>query len=335
MHISDMFPFCLVHFSSYFLNLAWLTQLYVIRKDDLFSSNSAKNRFKMIEILQSLRLTLLNIGYAKLDSTWNFDNVISPFTRMYYITKGSAKVYHNNHTFTLKPGFMYIVPSYAYARYSCEEYHEQYYISFLEEVNNGVSIYSLKDFIYELEATPHMLSYFERLTELNNKREIKNSDPKTYDNKPTLLDFIKQNESLNTKDFLETQGLLTVLFSKFITNYKLQNEQKVNNFGMQKTLNYINHNLHLPITVEELATFCNYSPDYFSKQFKQIYNIGPNKYIQEKRIERSQLLLLTTNDTLKEIAEKVGLDNISYFSRLFKKHTGKTPAFFRKEQVHI
>ena len=289
----------------------------------------------MIEILQSLRLTLLNIGYAKLDSSWDFDNVISPFTRMYYITKGSAKVYHNNQVFSLKPGYMYIVPSYCYARYSCTNYHEQFYISFLEEVNNGISIYSLKDFNYEIKSEQIDMTYFERLLDLNSKREIKNSDPKTYDNKPTLQDFIKQNELLSTKDFLETQGLLTILFSKFITNYKLQNETKVMNYGMQKILNYINNNLHLPITVDELATICNYSPDHFSKLFKQLYGAGPNKFIQEKRIERSQLLLLTTNDTLKEIAEKVGLDNISYFSRLFKKHTGKTPAFFRKEQVNI
>lgn len=289
----------------------------------------------MIQVLQSLRLTLLNVGYAKLNTSWNFENVISPFTRMYYITKGSAKVYHNNQIFTLKPGYMYLIPSYCYAKFSCDNYHEQFYISFLEEVNNGISIYGLKNFNYEIEADKNDKKYFELLLALNSNREIMNSDPKTYDNKPTLQDFIKQNEVLSTKDFLETQGLLTVLFSKFITSYNVQNKIQVANYGMQNILNYINNNLQLPITVVELAEICNYSPDHFSKLFKQVYKSNPNKFIQEKRIERSQLLLLTTNDSLNEIAEKVGLNNISYFSRLFKKHTGKTPAFFRKEQVNI
>ncbi|MDO6470376.1 AraC family transcriptional regulator [Maribacter sp. 1_MG-2023] len=289
----------------------------------------------MIQVLQSLRLTLLNVGYAKLNTSWNFENVISPFTRMYYITKGSAKVYHNNQIFTLKPGYMYLIPSYCYAKFSCDNYHEQFYISFLEEVNNGISIYGIKDFNYEIEADKNDKKYFERLLSLNSNREIMNSDPKTYDNKPTLQDFIKQNEVLSTKDFLETQGLLTVLFSKFITSFNVQNKIQVANYGMQNILNYINNNLQSPITVVELAEICNYSPDHFSKLFKQAYKSNPNKFIQEKRIERSQLLLLTTNDSLNEIAEKVGLNNISYFSRLFKKHTGKTPAFFRKEQVNI
>ena len=289
----------------------------------------------MIQILQSLRLTLLNVGYAKLNTSWNFENVISPFTRMYYITKGSAKVYHNNQIFILKPGYMYLIPSYSYAKFSCDNYHEQFYISFLEEVNNGISIYGLKNFNYEIEANENDKKYFERLLALNSNREIMNSDPITYDNKPTLQDFIKQNEVLSTKDFLETQGLLTVLFSKFITSYNVQNKIQVANYGMQNILNYINNNLQLPITVVELAEICNYSPDHFSRLFKQVYKSNPNKFIQEKRIERSQLLLLTTNDSLNEIAEKVGLNNSSYFSRLFKKHTGKTPAFFRKEQVNI
>lgn len=289
----------------------------------------------MLKILQSLKLTLLNTGYAKLDTSWDFDNVISPFTRLYYITKGTAKVYHNNKVFNLKPNCMYLVPSYSYSRYKCDDYHEQYYISFLEEISNGGSIYNLKDFEYEIEADENCLYYFERLLEINKNRKIKNSDPKTYDNRPKLQAFIKQNNALNTKELLETQGILTILLSKFITKtirYK-------NNTTPTKTLyniqNYINENLALPITVEALADKCHYSTDYFSRLFYGTYGIRPNKYIQLKRIERAQLLLLTTTSSLKEIAQKVGFENLAYFSRTFKKHTSKTPAAFRKEQLKI
>jgi len=60
----------------------------------------------MQKVLQSLQISLLNIGYAHLDAHWDYDNVISPFSRLYYITKGSALVYHNNKEFELKPGFI-------------------------------------------------------------------------------------------------------------------------------------------------------------------------------------------------------------------------------------
>ncbi|WP_282147780.1 helix-turn-helix domain-containing protein [Algibacter lectus] len=289
----------------------------------------------MLEIFQSLRLTLLNTGYAKLNALWDFDNVISPFTRMYYITKGSAKVYHSNKVFELKPNHIYLVPSYTYARYTCEDYHEQYYISFLEDINNGLSIYGIKDFEYEIEADQNCLYYFERLVELNNNRKIKNSNPKTYDNRPTLQDFIKQNDTLNAKELLETQGVLTTLLSKFITNHKVNKDHAAPNKAIYLIQNYINENLHAPITIDELANKCHYSTDYFSRLFYKTHGIRPNKYIQSKRIERAQLLLLTTTSSLKEIAQKVGFENLAYFSRTFKKHTKKTPAAFRKEQVTI
>ncbi|MDR3712082.1 MAG: helix-turn-helix domain-containing protein, partial [Puia sp.] len=61
----------------------------------------------------------------------------------------------------------------------------------------------------------------------------------------------------------------------------------------------------------------------------------PLEYIQQKRIERAQLLLATTGHSLQEIANRVGLPNISYFSRLFTRTTKKTPAVFRKEHWSV
>ena len=61
----------------------------------------------------------------------------------------------------------------------------------------------------------------------------------------------------------------------------------------------------------------------------------PSTYIRMKRIERAQLLLFTTTDSIRQISEKVGLENVSYFSKIFKKVTGKLPKVYRKEQSII
>ena len=78
----------------------------------------------MQKYLQLLKLNLLNIGFASLDDSWDFDNVFSPFSRLYYITSGTAKVYHNNQVFHLKPNHMYLIPSNTYSRYKCDFFHE-------------------------------------------------------------------------------------------------------------------------------------------------------------------------------------------------------------------
>jgi len=287
----------------------------------------------MSKILQTLKLALLNVGYAKLDPLWDYDDVISPFIRLYYITKGSAMVYHSNKAIELKPGHIYLIPSYTFGRYKCANYHEQYYISCLEEIKNGYSIFNFSNFIYESKANPMDLYYFKRILELNPNRNLENNNPKVYDNRPTLMDFEKKNEELSSSEFLETHAILEILLSRFIknTNTTSAKNNVKKEFGM--VLNYINENLHENLTVKQLADFCHLNTDYFSRVFNENFGMRPNKYIQSKRIERAQLLLLSTNNSLKQIAEKVGLENLSYFNRIFKSHTGITPAVFREERL--
>jgi len=287
----------------------------------------------MHKALQSIKLTLLNIAYAQLDSSWDYDNVISPFSRLYYITKGKATVYHSNQTFNLRPGFVYLIPSYTYSRYSCDEYLEQYYISFLEELNNGQSIYNVKHFVYETKATEDDVRYFKRLLTLNPNRGLVNDDPKVYDNRPYLSNVEKRNEELSTPHFMETQALLQLLLSRFVQDANIVQSNMKTDFN--DVLNYIGEHLNETLTVRQLAEFCHLSPDHFSRMFQKKFGMRPSRYLQTKRIERAQLLLLTTNNSLSEIAHKIGMDNLSYFSRIFKKLTGKTPGDFRKERPNV
>ncbi|MDP4680259.1 MAG: AraC family transcriptional regulator, partial [Cyclobacteriaceae bacterium] len=170
----------------------------------------------MHKSLKSLSLSLLNIDYVSLDSKWDFDNVISPFTRMYYIAEGSARVYHNGSVFSLTKGNMYLIPSYTYSRYKCDDHMNQYHISFFEEIGNGLSIYNYKSFNYEIKATQQDIENFKRLLEINPSRGLSNNDPKVYDNYSTLLSFEKRNDDMTSSVYIETTGILLSLFSKFV-----------------------------------------------------------------------------------------------------------------------
>lgn len=289
----------------------------------------------MIELLQTLKLNLLHAGYAKLDNEWDYENVISPFTRLFYVTKGNAEIYHSNLKFELKPGYMYLVPSYVYNRYKCEEYHEQYYVGFFEEIRHGLSMYNLKRFTYEIKVTEADVILFKRLLKINPNRRVLNSDPKAYvHDEKVMLSFNTENERLSSDLYLETSGILAILFSRFIKEGSLVLSKEVGSLALDKVLFYIANNLHKQITITELAEYCNLNRDYFSRIFNQKFGVRPNMYIQQRRIERVQFLLLTTQDSLKKISEKVGFDNFSYFSRTFKKITGSTPASFRKQQLN-
>jgi len=287
----------------------------------------------MFSILEALTINLLNVGYAKLDSKWNFTNVISPFSRLYLITSGDASVFHNNIEFKLKPGYLYLIPSYTYSSYKCNLKHEQYYISFFEETSKGVSVYSLVNFNYQVKANDLDVESFKRLLKINPNRNIVNSDPKTYTKNSIVVSFNNANTFLSTSKLIETKALIKYLLSKFMDD---EVDSKKNfERNLMEVLNYISKNLHEPISIESLARHCNLSKDYFSRTFKKQYSMGPSQYIQLRRIERAQLLLLTTKDSFRDISLRVGFNNYSYFLKVFKKNVGITPSNFRKKQISI
>ncbi|MBL4887333.1 MAG: helix-turn-helix domain-containing protein [Flavobacteriaceae bacterium] len=69
----------------------------------------------------------------------------------------------------------------------------------------------------------------------------------------------------------------------------------------------------------------------FKRRFKKATKQSPNEYIQNYRIDAAKNLLLTTGCTIKKISERVGLNDGSYFRRLFKRKTGMTAQNFRQE----
>lgn len=82
---------------------------------------------------------------------------------------------------------------------------------------------------------------------------------------------------------------------------------------------------------EELAAVCYMSKYHFIKVFKAAMGETPQGYMNRLLIEKAQLLLRDTTLTVSEIAERLGVSDPLYFSRLFKKHCGLSPAKYRKD----
>ncbi|MEM9987105.1 MAG: AraC family transcriptional regulator [Bacteroidota bacterium] len=286
--------------------------------------------------LDSLQLTLLNAGRVDLDHRWDYDNVISPFSRLYMVTAGEAKVYHHQRLFRLRPGFSYLIPSYTYSRYHCETSHTQYYLSFLESCGEGLSSFDLLNFEYETPALPGDQALLDRLLSLNPGRFLYNDNPEVYDNLPTLKTFQRQNLQLSPSAFAETRGILQILFARFIRSPRkaITHQANARNY-IADTVRYIRLNLTQQLTVASLAERIHLNPDYFSRLFKAGVGMRPGRFIQLSRVERAQLLLQTTNYSLEKIAEKVGFSHRSYFTRQFKSFTGQTPAAYRKSRIVV
>lgn len=95
-------------------------------------------------------------------------------------------------------------------------------------------------------------------------------------------------------------------------------------------LSEIEKNYDKKLTIEDMASCCGYSASHFMRWFKELSGSGFNGYLIDFRLGKAALKLKNTNDSILEIAERTGFDNLSNFNRLFKKKFEVTPSQFRK-----
>ena len=99
---------------------------------------------------------------------------------------------------------------------------------------------------------------------------------------------------------------------------------------IDKALRYIRENIGRKISIGDLSDRCFLSDDHFTRLFKQEMNDTPIDYINRKKIENAQLMLVINDTPVKDIACSLAFENIPYFNRLFKQLVGKTPTQYRE-----
>lgn len=274
-----------------------------------------------------IEFNLLNIAKYTSGHHWNYVNIISPFARIYLITEGEATIYQNRQYYKLTPGNMYLIPAFTNNTYQCTGSFTHYYIHVVIEPQGNLSLFGKDMKVFEVKATPFDYSLFERLLYLHPGKGLWNPDPATYND---CLVKNSENDFLSGyKCKVETLGILSQIVSRFICPEKMEAGQQLTPVRLRALLQYINTNLSEPVSVARLAEKMYLSPDYFSRFFIKYMHLSPLEYIHQKRIEKAQLLLVTTSLSAKEIAASAGYDNLSYFHRQFKKHTSMSPNQFR------
>lgn len=104
------------------------------------------------------------------------------------------------------------------------------------------------------------------------------------------------------------------------------------NQRINAALDYIHqHYKKEQISIENLARMTSLSEPYFRKLFKRIYQISPNRYIINLRLEYAAQLLQSRLYTIAEVSEKSGFNDVKYFERLFKQKFTITPGAYKKQ----
>lgn len=96
---------------------------------------------------------------------------------------------------------------------------------------------------------------------------------------------------------------------------------------------FMSRNYKDTLSVSEYAGMCHLSKSRFEHVFKEYTGTTPLGYIFRLRIKAAMNLLETTELRVSQIAEEVGFTDANYFTRVFKKHTGMSPAKYRNGKM--
>ncbi|KRF06604.1 hypothetical protein ASG89_19330 [Paenibacillus sp. Soil766] len=134
---------------------------------------------------------------------------------------------------------------------------------------------------------------------------------------------------------LEEQTLfLTAFLHQLRTDSEKRSDSLPQRSGRSSTtaermLAWIEAHYMEPFRLDELAAFVHLTPNHVSATFHQSIGSTITEYLTARRIRQACWLLRTTDMSVQDIGEGVGLANFSYFCQLFKKHVGYTPYKFK------
>ena len=149
------------------------------------------------------------------------------------------------------------------------------------------------------------------------------------------IEDIKQAETqkfeyFQLKVYSDMHDLFYNLFSKkYVKIIDVENKSKKYR-ALVRVTNYIDEHYTDGISLDEVAGQTGISRYYVSHLFKELMNTTFVGYVNELRLNRAAMLLVTTDRPIIEIASISGFNNLSNFNRAFKMHFGKTPSAYRR-----
>ncbi|GJM70915.1 hypothetical protein HMSSN036_31310 [Paenibacillus macerans] len=259
---------------------------------------------------ESLTVTVTHVQLKSGFPGWNRAEQAPSFNRLYFIAQGEGSVIINGATYYPRPNQLMIMPAGSsqttftapdnpYTRYFC---HFDAQVGEWPLFHAGSKLY-----ISDVRDPEFVRTTFETMIGL-------------FQAGGPFAGLRLQAGLLNLLACcLEEGGYLD-----FLKDYMQFTERN----KLAGVLKYIQEHLHEPIEIEALADIVHLHPNYFIPYFKKIMGVTPMHYVQRKRMEEAKRLLTYTDESIAEIAERLGMQ-LSHFSRQFKGHTGISPTAYR------
>lgn len=152
-----------------------------------------------------------------------------------------------------------------------------------------------------------------------------------YENRIDTTSFFQDEMSRKISEAAEDSAMNMMKFVSYLYDSVLSHieELKKSSTVTQRAKQFIAEHYMENIGRTEIAQEVMLAPNYLSMLFHKETGQTIREYINLCRVEEAKKIMTVTNDSVTEVAMQVGFDNISYFSTVFKKYTGVSPAEYR------
>lgn len=179
---------------------------------------------------------------------------------------------------------------------------------------------------------PAMMMYYKSFAEVRHPLDSMNYIFTNTEAKLEIADIIT---SLHEEIIRQTKGYelaVNMLMQRFmlaLLRYDIEDRLKTDHNHdaefLQPIVNYVETHLSKRIHMQEVCSLVGMSYTYFSKLFKQKTGFTFTDFVNRQRISKAERLLVTENLQAQEIAEAVGIQNMTHFYKLFKRYHKCTP----------
>ena len=267
----------------------------------------------LASILSHLTADVIKAEKTQCTSQWRDYGYTPDYSKIYYILKGEGRIVINGRQYFPKPGQICIMPANTVQSYEAinDNAYLKYWTHFVLN-SGGRSIFDIIQVPYVLDvASSDLRSRIETIF-IN---MTAHQDNKSFVSNIMLESYIRELVAI----YLDIAGIEHVNII-----------QGKDNDRQSEILAYINENIDKKISIDALAKKLYLHPNYFIKYFKKSFGISPAKFINKKKTALACDMLCAEGLNISEIATQLGYSDIYHFSKVFKKYTGFSPAYYRR-----
>jgi len=242
--------------------------------------------------------------------TWEKGRVLQEY-QINYITEGSGTFETSNDQFQVGPGSIIILRPGMWHRYKPDPNTgwNEHYIGFKGDFCSHL----FQEGFFQAAKPVLFVGFQESLLKL-------------------FFEIIQQVKDEKTGHQQVAAANMILMLSKILSVIRNQEfAGKTIERKIRKACLHFRENLNTNVNIEKLATELNVGYSCFRQMFRKYTGISPTQYHLSLRIQKAKDLLVSTDQSFKEIAIDLGFESYFYFSRIFKDKTGKSPMEFRKE----